>query len=194
MSAESGLVRHDREKLLNAIAYFAENTQDCRKTKLLKLLYYLDFEHYKAVGRNVTGLQYQAWDLGPVAKSLWQELKSPAPDMLEQLSFEYESVSFPDNPDAEMMTIRPLRPFDASHFSRRELEILERLAKRYRYHTAKQMKDETHREGGPWHQVYEIEGHRNGEIPYSYVLSGVEDREAIEEVARDHEAALEKYS
>ena len=39
------LINHEREKLINAIIYFAKNTRFLGKTKLCKLLYFLDFEH-----------------------------------------------------------------------------------------------------------------------------------------------------
>lgn len=52
------------EKLINAIIYFCTNTQVCMKTKLFKLLYLLDFEHFKVTGKSVTGLEYKAWKLG----------------------------------------------------------------------------------------------------------------------------------
>ena len=53
-------IDHSREKLINAILYFVKNTQNCGKLKTLKLLYFLDFIHYKEIGRSVTGLEYYA--------------------------------------------------------------------------------------------------------------------------------------
>jgi hypothetical protein len=50
------LITHERDKLINAIIFFAKNTRFLGKTKLCKLLYFLDFEHFKETGRPVTGL------------------------------------------------------------------------------------------------------------------------------------------
>lgn len=72
------LINHNREKLLNAIIYFLKNTKYCGLTKLCKLLYYLDFMHFRETGRAVTGLDYFAWDFGPVPQTLYFELKSPS--------------------------------------------------------------------------------------------------------------------
>lgn len=58
------LITHDREKLINTIIYFAIHVKKCGKIKLFKLLYFLDFEHYKQTGRSVTGLDYYAWKMG----------------------------------------------------------------------------------------------------------------------------------
>jgi len=44
------LIDHDREKLLNAVVYFVKETKHCGVTKLVKLLYYLDFFHFKEAG------------------------------------------------------------------------------------------------------------------------------------------------
>jgi hypothetical protein len=36
-----------REKILNAVLYFAKNVKYPSKVKIFKLLYFLDFIHYK---------------------------------------------------------------------------------------------------------------------------------------------------
>ena len=47
------LISRDREKLVNAIVFFADNTRYCGKTKLFKLLYLLDLHHFRETGRSV---------------------------------------------------------------------------------------------------------------------------------------------
>ena len=81
------LINHERQKLINAIIYFANNTRYLGKIKLCKLLYFLDFEHFKQTGRPVTGLDYFAWPMGPVPVSLYNETSSPEPDMGSQILF-----------------------------------------------------------------------------------------------------------
>ena len=71
------LLSHEREKLINAIIYFAKYTQYLGKIKLFKLLYLLDFEHFRMTGRSVTGLGYHAWKYGPVPIALDQEWDDP---------------------------------------------------------------------------------------------------------------------
>lgn len=53
-------VSSTREKLINAIVFFAANTRHCGKVKLFKLLYLLDFAHFRETGRSVTGLGTRA--------------------------------------------------------------------------------------------------------------------------------------
>lgn len=52
------------EKVFNAVLYFCKG--GVYKTKLNKLLYYLDFKHFKEQNFSVTGLRYARLPLGPV--------------------------------------------------------------------------------------------------------------------------------
>src|SRR5260370_37737235 len=79
------LISRNREKLINAVVYFAANTRHCGKVKLFKLLYLLDFTHFRETGRSVTGLVYHAWRMGPVPLSLmqeWDQLESDIADAI----------------------------------------------------------------------------------------------------------------
>lgn len=79
-------VSHQREKLLSAIIYFIANTRRCHTLKLFKLLYFLDFEHFRQTGQSVTGLRYVAWPMGPAPAQLWHELDAPQPDLAAAVS------------------------------------------------------------------------------------------------------------
>src|SRR5262245_53794223 len=63
-----------RAKLLNAILFFVKKVKFPSKVKIFKLLFFLDFEHFKQTGRSVTNLDYYAWDFGPVPKDFFIEL------------------------------------------------------------------------------------------------------------------------
>ncbi|MDD5614462.1 MAG: Panacea domain-containing protein, partial [Candidatus Omnitrophica bacterium] len=56
---------YSKEKIINLIIYFSNNTKNCGLTKLFKLLAYSDFRHFKKTGKSITGLKYFAWDFGP---------------------------------------------------------------------------------------------------------------------------------
>jgi hypothetical protein len=49
------------EKLINSILYFIKKVKYPGKTKICKLLFNLDFTHFKETGKSVTGLNYYAW-------------------------------------------------------------------------------------------------------------------------------------
>ena len=84
-----------REKIDNAIRYFCRHTKHLTETKLYKLLYFLDFLHFKEVGRPVTDLDYFAWDFGPVLAKLFFEIKEKqAPkDILQCIVEERDDLS-----------------------------------------------------------------------------------------------------
>ena len=63
-----------REKLKNAVLYFVKNDKTVGLTKLMKLLFYLDFRLYRACGESLTGQTYEAWKFGPVPADVWREL------------------------------------------------------------------------------------------------------------------------
>lgn len=179
------LKNHSREKLLNSINFFARNTQNLGKIKLFKLLYLLDFEHFRQTGRSVTGLEYRAWKLGPVPIVLMQEWEQPEPDFLESLRIEPEQVI-----DHVRQTVRPITEFDDSHFSRRELRLMEHFANEFQDALSQPMIDATHAEGMPWFKVWNQQG-MDAPIPYDLAVDeDTPQSEAILEAAREYEAML----
>ena len=181
------LIERHREKLLNAIIFFATKTNACGKTKLFKLLYFLDFEHFKQTGRSVTGLGYFAWPKGPVPVDLHNEIKAPKVDMTDYVQFETVLVT-----KGSMEVPRPLREFDPSHFSNRELEILNHLVSEYRDARADDMIEATHLENKPWHQVYEVEGRKQNKIPYEYALNK-QEVDVMSAVIKEQEEIKKNY-
>ncbi len=169
------LISHEREKLCEAIVFFAKNTRKLGKTKLFKLLYFLDFEHFKLRGRSVTGLNYFAWPKGPVPKSLFEEFGHPGEDLAACADFSQIKTL-----RGGMNLVTATKAFDPKVFSRRELSILKSLAERYKEATADEMVEETHLENRPWHQIYEVAGRRQAEIPYELALN----RQEVEEMKR----------
>lgn len=186
------LVSRKREKLLNALIYFSENVLNPGKTKLYKLLNYLDFLHFQETGRGVTGLTYYAWKWGPVPVELHEELSAPKPDFNAHLVKETKILK----DDMTRQALRPRKQFRPELFSPFELKLMEMLAKRHFRDTAEQMSEGSHFETGPWHQVWELEGREQGEIPYEYVLQrrGNEDDQEVLERAADIKAFEERYS
>ena len=178
------LITHEREKLINAIIYFARNTQYLGKIKLFKLLYLLDFEHFRMTGRSVTGLTYNAWKYGPVPIALAQEWDELEPDLAAAIAIRPEQVI-----DYERQAVVPLTEFDDSHFSRRELRIMEELAEQYGDVYSYNLIDVTHAENGAWTKVWNDGKGSNHLIAYNLAI-GDDDpyREAILEAAKEYQA------
>lgn len=176
------LISHEREKLIQTVIYFAQNTKFCGKTKLFKLLYFLDFEHYKVTGRSVTGLKYSAWKMGPVPTRLFDELESPEPDLAEALTIS----EFPTNRGKPMLSLKPIKAFSDELFTKRELKLIEQLAKEYSETNADDMIEATHLENLPWDKVYNKESNPQGEIPYNYALN-INEREEMLKMISERE-------
>jgi uncharacterized phage-associated protein len=161
------LIDHHREKLINAIIYFITNTKYCGKLKLFKLLYFLDFEHFAQTGRSITGLDYYAWKKGPCPSELYDEFDEPKDDMTNAFDFEKIEVNKP----LPMLKLSPKRAFDPSHFTKREINILKKLAEEFHDTNSEDIIEKTHLESQPWHRIFEEEGKRFKMIPYEYVVS-----------------------
>jgi len=144
------IITHHREKLINAIIYFARNTNYCGKTKLLKLLYFLDFVHFKRTGRPVTGLDYYAWKMGPVPKDLFEELSyNMKPDMAKAIN---------PLPEEGFQQIRAKQKFDDRYFSKNELDILEQISFIFKDAQADVMVESTHLKNEPWDRTLKEKG------------------------------------
>lgn len=144
------IITYHREKLINAIIYFATNTKYCGKTKLLKLLYFLDFQHFKQTGKSITGLDYYAWNMGPVPKDLFNELTEKMdPDL---------KAAIHDLPQEGFQKIRPKKKFDPKYFSSREMKLLKDLAFIFKDAKADDMIESAHLKNEPWDRTLKEKG------------------------------------
>ena len=177
------LISRNRQKLIQAAVYFASNTDGCGKVKLFELLYLLDFAHFRATGRSVTGLDYVAWKLGPVPVELAQEWDPLEPDMAVAISIEPEQVV-----DHVRERVVPRVPFDDSLFTRRELELMQRIAQQHACDLSKPMVNVTHEERGPWAAIWDNGRGFNERIPYTLgVPENAPYRDAVLEAASEYE-------
>lgn len=176
------IITHHRDKLIQAIIFFARHTKHCGKTKLFKLLYLLDFEHFRMTGRSVTGLKYYAWEKGPVPVALEDEWDEFKPDLASAIRIKPELLFF-----YSRQTVVPQREFDDSHFSKRELDLMKEIAEKYRDHLAKDMVDVTHAENGAWDKVWAEGAGYNQLIDYKLSLEGSPVKDQIERAAEEYD-------
>lgn len=178
------LKNRDREKFIQAILYFAHNTAALGKVKLFKLLYLLDFEHFRQTGRSVTGMEYRAWKMGPVPAELVQQWDELEDDLAAAIRIEPRPVI-----DYERQNVVSLQPFDAEHFSKRELRLLTELAHRYHDTYSGKMIDVTHAENGAWAKVWADGEGNDSPIPYELALADDDpNRGAVLEAATQYDA------
>ncbi len=160
------------EKYVNAILFFIENVQNLGKTKLYKLLYFLDFDHYEKYGESVTGESYQNKELGPVpvhAEEVANKMK------------EEGLIDIVSEPVVDFVRYRYTAKshYDPKVFSSTEIEVLCAVAEKWAHHTANEIVSATHGEA-PW-----IATAREEIIPYPYAYyrnKFAEDEELAQEV------------
>jgi uncharacterized phage-associated protein len=168
----SMLISRNREKLINVIVYFATNTRHCGKVKLFKLLYLLDFTHFREAGRSVTGLDYQAWKMGPVPLDLMREWEELEPNKALAIDIVPERVI-----DFKRELVVPKTSFDDSLFTRRELRLMHELSKQF-----------THQDRGPWDKIWDGGKGNNERIPYALAVPDSDpNRDSILQAAREYE-------
>ena len=175
----------EREKLLNSIIFFCNNTKHCYKLKLMKLLYYLDFWHFKETGKSVTGLTYKAWKKGPVPSQIYWEINPQNnPEDMKEYIFVEEEV-YDEVTGKKKFSIKPRKEFNEKIFTARELDLLKKAAEIFLEATAEQMKDSTHLKNAPWDRTIKTKG-ESETIDYFLALDN-EENSLTEEIVKDKE-------
>lgn len=182
------IINHHREKLIDAIVYFASHARHLGRIKLSKLLYLLDFEHFQTTGRNVTGLSYYAWRWGPAPVELLQELEDPSLDLAAAIVITPDRIT-----GAGRETIRACTDFEGRHFSKREMRILSVLIDRYRATYSPGVIDVIHGANGAWYKTWDEGRGFNRVIDYALAVPGDDPhRQAILDAAREYREVAAK--
>jgi len=169
----------NKEKLINSILYFIKKVKYPGKTKICKLLFNLDFTHFKETGKSVTGLDYYAWERGPVPKSLFYELSG---DTISEEFQQYIEVIKRE----KLHEIYSKKKSNLSVFSKREKRILEEVAEIYKYAKAKDMTQISHLKGKPWYTT--LKSKREKKIDYMLALD-----DTIESINKEEASVRQKF-
>ena len=175
-----------REKLLNAVLFFAKKTKHTNLTKVLKLLYFLDFTHFKQTGYPSIGLKYYTFEWGPVPRDFWLEVKdgNVPEDFEDKLALILRRDDL--DPSRKETEFWARAAPDLSIFTPRELEILDNLAFVFRDARAWEMTEVTHLAKQPWDTTRREQG-ENRLIDYLLAIDeksevGIEDaKESLKE-------------
>lgn len=144
----------------------------------------MDFEHFKQTGKSVTGLEYLAWDQGPVPPKLFEELSGKMKPDLKQ-SIKITQIK-------NFTKISPKIKFNKDYFSERELKILEKLEYIYKDTKAVDMIEISHLANEPWDKTLRQKGMHN-HIDY---LLAIDDREgslSLDEAKERSQEITEMY-
>ncbi len=139
------MAKINEKKYKNAILFFAKKIQNgtLGKLKLMKLLYYLDFDFFEKYGRPVTGDEYLRFENGPVPRM--------AEKIIKQMSGKEIKITSRKMPKGynDQQHIEPLTDFNPESFSKEEILMMEEIADKWEKFTGAEMKSASHGEA-PW--------------------------------------------
>ncbi len=139
------MARINEKKYKNAVIFFAKKIQNgtLGKLKMMKLLYYLDFDFFEKYGRSVTGDEYLRFEHGPVPRMARKILKDMSG---KQIKITRRKIG---NGYNDQEHIEAIKDFDVRVFDKEELLMLEEIARKWEKFTGTEMKSASHGEA-PW--------------------------------------------
>lgn len=138
------LTKSDKEKLGNTVVYIASHTSNLSKTKLLKLLYFMEEYSVRRFHTPFLGLPFEVWQAGPVVKDVFIEL-SETPMLLD--GYIVKQIK------GDATYILPVKEFCDDEFSDNDLVVMQEVMKKYGNKTAKELVALTHKEGTLWYNT-----------------------------------------
>ena len=139
------MAKINEKKYKNAIIFFAQKIQNgtLGKLKLMKLLYYLDFDFFEKYGQSVTHDEYLRFENGPVPRMAEKIIKEMDG---KEIRITKRKIKAELN---DQQHIEATTNFDINVFTREELIMLEEVASKWEKFTGSEMKMATHGEA-PW--------------------------------------------
>lgn len=135
----------NEKKYKNIVLFFANKIKNgtLGKLKLMKLLYFLDFDFFEKYGQSVTKDEYLRFENGPVPRMAEKILKQMDG---KEIKISKIKIGFGYN---DKHHIEPLKDFDINLFSKEELMMLEEIADKWERFSGSEMKTASHGEA-PW--------------------------------------------
>lgn len=159
-----------RQKLLNAVIYFARKVKNPSKVKIFKLLYFIDFDHFKQTGQSITNLDYYAYDFGPVPLDFYREIsENKVPKDFSQYLALMPFTSEESGKQGALFKVKEKKQYDLSVFTPRQQKIIEKYADIFRDVDAKLISDISHLKNHPWDKTIKEKGYRE-KIDYTLAL------------------------
>ncbi len=161
------MIAYQKEKLENAICFFALRHQErtrkpLAQTFLYKYLAFLDFESLEETGHPVLGLEYLAMGKGPVPIRIYDKRRT-----LKTECFEFKEVE-----KDKFIIVAKGRP-NLEFFSRYEIKKMQRLIEIYAdvFVRASDISEASHQAIRAWRKAYK----RKKNSPIEYDLQFEED-------------------
>lgn len=136
----SGYKKPSLTKLTEMVVYFSKTLKPW-KTQLNKLLFYTDFLIFKKTCFSMSGTRYRAINMGPVPdnfNSIFEYMENNGDVDIWRTQFE--------RGEGEQFKCKKNRKFDNTIFSEEELEVLEKVAKKFKGVSTKKIIEYSHKE------------------------------------------------
>jgi uncharacterized phage-associated protein len=144
---QSSMIPYRKEKIINAVAFFAhrhqkKTRQRLYQTSLYKYLAFFDFYSLSETGHPALGLIYKAMKRGPVPVEIYDNKAETA------------TYKFKKDNIGEFIVVKGTPDLD--YFSAYELSLLERLIEIFadRWVTSRIMSDASHEEINAWRRTW----------------------------------------
>jgi hypothetical protein len=144
-------------ELILYLAKLSEADPKCGRTKLNKLLFYVDFRAYEAFGASVSGQRYQKRDHGPTPGAFMPVVRG----LEEEQACAWEDRTYHGRPMKKLLV---LREPDVTVFRAEEIDLIRKTVDEHAACDASELSEKTHRFAG-W-QAAEMDE----EIPYNMVF------------------------
>ena len=133
-----------REKYRETILYLCSrlNNEIRGKKKLAKLLYFADFDLFEKSEKSLTGDIYKAFPMGPFP----QAMEKITSELADENIISIQSAAGDNDYYHPTEVYKCNRKTNISVFSNEELNMLNRIIKKYGHLTGKQLEDLTHAE------------------------------------------------
>lgn len=167
------------KKLKAILLYFSLNTNKLGKVKLMKLIYFLDFNHLKKYGRPITFDTYYHLEHGPIPSVIMNLVDTAAEDINASELKDTIQIEYITTRKNKMVKIVPARDFtddDKKLFSESELEILAQVSKKFKDSTSDQIEQVSHNES-PYKDTTMLQ-----EISYSLAANDSDSEMSKEEI------------
>ena len=143
---------YDIEKIANAIKYFKQHkVKHLGKTKLMKLLFFVDKYHLKEYSKPVFYDKYFKLPFGPVPSLTLNIIDSL--NEIENTDLDTYSKAFSKhiqlkettfNSNVKRLEFEIIKPFDNDYFSKSELEIMDIVIKQFKNMNANEISEYSH--------------------------------------------------
>jgi len=137
----SGYRTPSLEKFTEMVVYFSEQMQPF-KTKMNKLLFYADFLMFKQSCFSISGVRYNAIDMGPVPNNFQSIFEYLANN--DEIDVFY--TQFDQGYTGERFVPRKDRPFNSGWFSESELQVLSKVTAAFKTTSTTEMIELSHLE------------------------------------------------